>query len=70
MKYKYLVSGFYGMNNGQTGFSENVVENNRKLNNVDEIDKGRMLGQVQFVHIHDNILILTTHQYNLIHIHP
>ena len=41
MKYKYLVSGFYGMNNGQTGFSENVVENNRKLNNMDEIDKVR-----------------------------
>ena len=41
MKYKYLVSGFYGMNNGQTGFSENVVENNRKLDNVDEIDKVR-----------------------------
>lgn len=41
MKYKYLVSGFYGMNNGITGFSENFVENNRKLNNMDEIDKVR-----------------------------
>ena len=41
MKYKYLVSGFYGMNNGQTGFSENVVEDNCKLNNIDEIDKVR-----------------------------
>lgn len=41
MKYKYLVSGFYGMNNGQTGFSENLVENNHKLNNMDEIDKVR-----------------------------
>ncbi len=41
MKYKYLVSGFYGMNNGQTGFSENVVENNCKLNNMDEINKVR-----------------------------
>ena len=41
MKYKYLVSGFYGMNNGQTGFSENVVENNYKLNNMDEINKVR-----------------------------
>ena len=70
MKYKYLVSGFYGMNNGITGFSENVVENNCKLNNMNEIDKGRMLGQVQFARIHGNILILTTHQYSLIHIHP
>ena len=41
MKYRYLVSGFYGMGNGQTGFSENVVENNRKLNNMDEINKVR-----------------------------
>ena len=41
MKYKYLISGFYGMNNGQTGFSENVVENNCKLNNMDEINKVR-----------------------------
>ena len=41
MKYKYLVSGFYGMNNGITGFSENVVENNCKLNNMDEINKVR-----------------------------
>ena len=41
MKYKYLVSGFYGMNNGQTGFSENVVKNNCKLNNMDEINKVR-----------------------------
>ena len=41
MKYRYLVSGFYGMNNGQTGFSENVVENNCKLNNMDEINKVR-----------------------------
>ena len=41
MKYKYLVFGFYGMNNGQTGFSENVVENNRKLNNMNEINKVR-----------------------------
>ena len=29
------------MNNGITGFSENVVENDRKLNNVNEIDKVR-----------------------------
>ena len=41
MKYKYLVSGFYGMNNGQTGFSENVVENNRKLNTIENINKIR-----------------------------
>ena len=41
MKRKYLVSGFYGMSNGRTGFSENVVEDNRKLNNIDEIDKVR-----------------------------
>ena len=41
MKYKYLISGLYGMNNGQTGFSENFVENNRKLNNMNEIDKVR-----------------------------
>ena len=41
MKYKYLISGFYGVNNGQTGFSENVVENNCKLNNMDEINKVR-----------------------------
>lgn len=41
MKRKYLVSGFYGMNNGRTGFSENVVETNYKLNNMDEIDKVR-----------------------------
>ena len=41
MKYKYLVFGFYGMNNGQTGFSENVVENNRKLNTIENINKIR-----------------------------
>ena len=41
MKRKYLVSGFYGMSNGRTGFSENVVETNYKLNNMDEIDKVR-----------------------------
>ena len=41
MKYKYLVFVFYGMNDGQTGFSENVVENNCKLNNMDEINKVR-----------------------------
>ena len=41
MKYKYLISGFYGTNDGQTGFSENVVENNCKLNNMDEINKVR-----------------------------
>ena len=41
MKYRYLVSGFCGMNNGQTGFSENIVENNCKLNNMDEINKVR-----------------------------
>ena len=41
MKYKYLISGFYGMNDGKIGFSENVVENNCKLNNMDEINKVR-----------------------------
>lgn len=41
MKRKYLVSGFYGMSNGRTGFSENVVETNCKLNNMDEINKVR-----------------------------
>ena len=41
MKYKYLVSGFYVTNNGETGFSENVVENDYKLNNMGEIEKVR-----------------------------
>ena len=41
MKYKYLISGFYGTNDGKTGFSDIVVENNCKLNNMNEIDKVR-----------------------------
>ena len=56
MKYKYLVSGFYGMNNGQTGFSENVVENDRKLNTIENINEIREV--IKCKHNFENLIIL------------
>ena len=41
MKYRYLITSQYAKLDGESGFSENVVENNCKLNNMDEIDKVR-----------------------------